>query len=432
MRLAPSCSEQHPVPMMFVASLFALAFAACSPGEIAFSEPGEADVHVERGGMTVTVKVDPVDSALADSLGWRNGVPGAEVFLLKHGTAEWITALTDSDGTVLFDGLVDGQYRVFAGRTLAEPEAANVGGVVRAFGDGRTVSFGGVLEVELLLLADRPGSLVVSEIEPGIPLGWEIGFTPTEGSLYFEVYNNSDSTLFLDGVVFGASHEAITDYDFFPCEQSEMVRTDPAGIYARWFLQFPGSGMDYPIGPGEARLVAVEAIDHTPVHPTMADLSDADFEIGGLVDNPAVPDMLQFGPEGIGMPYPRIGAGRHTYILAEPFDLAELTVGWRDNFGREFFRVAAEDILEAVAIKSILPRSDTKFEVCVPMVHRDFDRYEGGFIDIGVNLSDHALRSLQRKVLRVTQDGRKILMNTNTTAYDFSLGRVPRTPGWVP
>ena len=252
MRSKHSSSKRHLVPVMLAAVVVVFAFTACSPGEIAFSEPGQADVHVERGGMTVTVKVDPVDSALADSLGWQGGVPGAEVFVLRHGTAEWITGFTESDGTVLFEGLVDGQYRVFAGRTLTESEAVNVGGVVRAFGDGRTVSFGGTSEEGLLLLADRPGSLVISEISPGTPLDWEIDFTPTEGSLYFEVYNNSDSMLFLDGVVFGASHEAIKDYDFFRCSESHVVRTDPAGVYARWFTQFPGSGVDYPIHPGEA------------------------------------------------------------------------------------------------------------------------------------------------------------------------------------
>ena len=137
----------------------AVVLVACSPGDIAFNEPGEAGIHVERGRMTVTVKVDPVDSALADSLGWQDGVPEAEVFLLRHGTAEWITALTDSDGTVVFDGLVSGQYRVFGGRKLTVAEATNVGGVVRAFGDGRTVNFSGTGgQAGLLLLADRPGA----------------------------------------------------------------------------------------------------------------------------------------------------------------------------------------------------------------------------------------------------------------------------------
>ena len=132
------------------------------------------------------------------------------------------------------------------------------------------------------------------------------------------------------------------------------------------------------------------------------------------------------------MPYPRIGAGREVLVLTEPFDVATLTTVWRDAFGREFFRVPTEKILEAVALKSIWTQTDAEREPCWPMVHRDFDRYEGGFVDIGRNISDAALRSVQRKVLRIAPDGRKILMNTNTSAYDFSLGRVPRTPGWIP
>jgi hypothetical protein len=412
-------------------SLVALAFTACSPGEIAFSELGQSDVQVERGGMTVTVGVDPADSALADSLGWQGGVPGAEVFLLKHGTTEWTTALTDSDGTVVFDGLLDGQYRVFAGRTLTVAEAAIAGGVVRAFGDGRTVSFGETSEVGLHLLADRPGTLVISEISPGLPLGWEINWAPTDGGLYFEIYNNSDSVLYLDGKVFGSSYDT-GSWTMYPCPSTHGLRTDPEGVYARWFLQFPGSGSDYPIGPGEPRLVAVEAIDHTPIHPTMPNLSNADFEIGGLANNPAVPDMLQFGPEGIGMPYPRIVAGGSAIILTEPFDIATLTTVWRDGAAREFFRVPTDKILEAVAFQVIFTLWDDKRDMCWPIVHRYFDRYEGGFDDLLAHGSDEALRSLQRKVLRVTADGRKILTNTNTTAYDFSLGKVARTPGWVP
>ena len=263
--------------IMSAAATVVLASAACSPGEIAFSEPGEADIHVERGGMTVTVKVDPVDSALADSLGWLGGVPGAEVFLLLNGTAEWTKALTDSNGTVQFEGLHRGLYRVFGGRTTTVAEAARVGDVVRAFGDGRTVRFGGSSQVELLLLADRPRSLVISELSNGVPLAWEIDWAPVVGSLYFEVYNNSDTGMFLDGKVFGSSYDAVVDFPSYPCTETEVVRTDQAGVYARWFLQFPGSGSDYPIGPGEARLIAVEAIDHTTIHPTMPNLSNPKF-----------------------------------------------------------------------------------------------------------------------------------------------------------
>ena len=60
----------------------------------------------------------------------------------------------------------------------------------------------------------------------------------------------------------------------------------------------------------------------------------------------------------------------------------------------------------------IWPEFDPQAEPCSPIVHRSFNRYDGGFINVGLNLSDMALRSLQQKVLRISPDGQKILMNT--------------------
>ncbi len=412
------------------------AILACQPGPITqvdSNEQASGEVpnvpEVQRGLFTIHALVDPADSALADSLGWQDGVPGVEIHFLRNGTAEWLTTTTDSTGTASFSDVLPGLYRVFGGRTLTEAEASAVGGVIRAFGDGRTVGFGQSGKLELQLLGDRPGSLVISEIGGDRPLPWEVS-GPTEGGLYFELYNNSGTDMFLDGKIFGVSHEANRNFLDLSCEASDVVRTDREGVYARWFLQFPGTGADYPIGPGETRLVAVEAIDHTPVHATMPDLSNADFEIGGLANNPAVPDMLDIGPEPI---FPEMLAGfTWTYILAEPFGLTSLSVVWRDANGRQFFRVPREKIIDAVALMGIWPPFDAENVPCAPMVHPDFDRYEGGFKQLGLNLSDQALRSLQRKVVGISPDGRKILMNTNTSAYDFFLGQVPRTPGWIP
>ena len=410
-----------------------LAVAGCEPGPITQVDPSEQasgdGPQVQRGLVTIHASVDPADSALADSLGWQSGVPGVEIDFLRNGTAEWLTTTTDSTGTAQFLNVLPGLYRLFGGRTLTEAEASAAGGVIRAFGDGRTVRIGQSGELELQLLADRPRSLVISEMGTGTPFFLDISGANVDVAKYFEVYNNSGATMFLDGKIFGISHDAVWNVSSSPCSFSQQVRTDPAGVYARWFTQFPGSGTDYPIGPGEAKLIAVNAIDHTPVHPTMPDLSNADFEIGHQVNNPAVPDMLSIGP----VPFsPRISAGLTTYILTEPFDVASLDVVWRDQSGRQFFRVPKEKYLDEIALKAIWPPSDAEFEPCIPMMARDFDRYEGGFPDIGVSASDRALRSFQRKVLRISPDGRKILMNTNTSAVDFGRIAVPRTPGWIP
>ncbi len=413
------------------AALLALTVMGCEPGPITQVDPSDqtSGEEVQRGLVTVHVSVDSADRALADSLGWQDGVPGAEIHFLRNGTEDWLTTTTDSTGTASFSDVLPGLYRLFGGRTLTETEAAGVGGAVRAFGDGRTVRIGQSGQFELQLLADRPRSLVISEMGTGSPLSWEISGANVDVAKYFEVYNNSGATMFLDGKIFGISHDAVTRITGVPCSFSQQVRTDPAGVYARWFTQFPGSGTDYPIEPGEAKLIAVNAIDHTPVHPTMPDLSNADFEIADQVNNPAVPDMLSIGPVVFS---PRIGPGHWTYILTEPFDVASLDVVWRGRSGRQYFRVPKEKYLDEIALKSIWPLNDAEHEPCIPMMARDFDRYEGAFPNIGDNLSDRALRSYERKVLRISPDGRKILMNTNTSAVDFGRVAVPRTPGWIP
>ena len=259
-------------------------------------EPNRTE-GVSRSALTVVSTVDSADAALADSLGWQHGVAGAEVHLLLHGTAEWITGFTDSSGTVQFERLLPGAYRAYGGRTLTESEAERAGGVVRALGDGRTVWIGGKGQLELSLFADRPGSLVISEIGNGMPLPWETNVD--YDGMYFEVFNNSDSTLYLDGKLFGATPILRKETSHTTCAESEPLRTDPDGVPARFALAFPGSGTDYPIGAGEVRTVAMAAVDHTPVHWSLLDLSNADFEIGGArnANNPAVPDMQDVGLE---------------------------------------------------------------------------------------------------------------------------------------
>ncbi|MCH8236528.1 MAG: hypothetical protein IIC29_10445, partial [Chloroflexi bacterium] len=407
-----------------------LVLAACSPGDISTVQPGTGEGRIIRTTLTVHASVDSADAALGEALGWQAGVPDVEVRILRNGTAEWLTAQTDAAGTVVFADILPGLYRVYGGRTLTAAEAQAVGQPVRAFGDGRALEVGLETELELLLLADRPGSLVISEIGNSLPVPWEVrDFSAAIGGLYFEVYNNSDATIFLDGKIFGATHWYVSDTDHTPCSASAPIRTDPAGLHSRWLLQFPGTGAEHPIGPGEVRTVAMAAIDHTPVHPTMLDLSGADFEIGGagIANNPGVPDMLDVGLEGW---LPQVlYATLHTFFLGESVDVASLPILFRDFRGRAFARFPRESLIDVVAFRSIWPDLDAEFPFCVPMVHRLFDRYEGALFEIGFAVDPilGMTRSLERKILRIAPDGRIILQNTNTSAVDFFVGT--RTPG---
>ena len=406
---------------------------ACSPGDISTVQPGTGEGRIIRTTLTVHASVDSADASLAEALGWQEGVPGVEVEILRNGTREWLTARTDSAGTAVFDNILPGLYRVFGGRTLAEAEAASIDQPIRAFGDGRTLEVFLETDLELVLLADRPGSLILSEIGIGVPPPWEVNnFAARSGGLFFEVYNNTDTTIFLDGKMFGTSWVLGRELDWMPCTTSFAWRSDPAGVGARAVLQFPGSGTEHPIPPGEVRTVATVAIDHTPVHPTMLDLSGADFEIGiaGGANNPAVPDMRNAGLEPW-RPQNLYGSGR-LYFLSEAFDISTLPVQYRGALGLDFRLVPREKLIEVVAIQNIGPDDDVQYPFCGLMIHRDFDRYEGGFFDISTDVDQNVkvIQSIERRVLRMASDGRMILMNTNTSAVDFFVGT--RTPGRLP
>lgn len=150
--------------------LAAMLLVACEPGGVELTDPGTANVpSVVRQALTVVVEVDSLDGELAQMLGWSSGVPGADVRLLRNGTEDWVSSRTDSGGRATFEAVSADLYRLYASRTLSDHESVVVGGL-RGFGDGRSIAISGDTVVRLALLADRPGTLVISEIGDGTPV----------------------------------------------------------------------------------------------------------------------------------------------------------------------------------------------------------------------------------------------------------------------
>jgi len=414
--------------MRYVAVLVATILAGCSGGDRQIAGPGGGPGAPEP--RTLTVNVDVEDASLRQALGWPAGVPGVEVHILRNGEATYQTATTDENGDVRFVGILNGLYRAYVTRRLSASEV-QVTGSERAFGDGTESNVGGSGSIALHMSSDRVGGLVISELNNATPPPWETAGSGYYGSMYIEVYNNSLNTVFLDGKIFGRAYFfGNRSYSFNPCTVSQPVRTDSRGILTRQALQFPGSGTEHPIQPGETRIIAVEAIDHRSVHPWLFDLSDADFEIkpSGGVDNPAVPNMIHVGEEAWLTQFSALLATNDTYFLSETVDLGTLPVAFRDQRGQAYKRVPAELILDAVSFQALWPDYDLENPTCHPMVARPFDRYELAIQEIapGTELIN---QSYQRRFLR-NEGGRSILQDTNTTAADFVLA--PQTPGTIP
>ena len=132
----------------------------------------------------------------------------------------------------------------------------------------------------------------------------EIFFTGTQTSegktytddQYFRIANNSNETLYADGLAIVQADFLSTDkQDYTPNLLDSAITID--AIYV-----IPGNGTDYPILPGQEITIALNAINHKEYNPNSIDLSKADFEfydaIDGKedidVDNKDVPNLINW------------------------------------------------------------------------------------------------------------------------------------------
>lgn len=104
---------------------------------------------------------------------------------------------------------------------------------------------------------------------------------------YVELYNQTDSTLYLDGMMIALS--------FF--NTSVNYVNDSKYVHTKTLIEFPGTGKQYPIKPGQFVVVAEDGMDHTKNAPLSVDLSNADFEVykedsGQDLDFVNVPNMI--------------------------------------------------------------------------------------------------------------------------------------------
>ncbi|UCD24384.1 MAG: hypothetical protein JSW51_00240 [Gemmatimonadota bacterium] len=422
----PSSRSRHAAKCISAAWFAAIALAvlvACDTPGVTLVDPDVANPDPDKG---TTIHVTLEDSALAAALGWSQGVPNAEVRLNRIGDEfDPLTLLTDSTGTAVHETTLPGQYRLAAYRGLEQEEAGPTGGTARAFGDGGKVWLHPPQLVELALSTDQAGSLVVSEIqmygrfEPGAP------YSDYRWFEYFELYNNSDSTLYLDGMIWGRAFDIDADYTntAYPCAVTLPWRTDSSGVWTMWIHQFPGTGSQYPVLPGKAVVVAMDAVDHSVIHPNLPDLTHADFELEGNSDpdNPDVPNLKEVGTRiswtGHGLQL----KGGVPWFIALSIDVGSLE-SRHDSWAQgEWLKIPSDHIVDMVMFSGWTPATDQIAPYCDQYVHRDLDRLEartGYYVPL----------TLQRKPLDAI-GGLLRLQDLNVSYLDFH--EATRTPGWV-
>lgn len=385
--------------------------------------------EVQRAQLTITVQLDPEDSAVARALGWAGGrVPGAQLELQRVGSTTRLTTTVDASGIATVGDLLPGSYTIGVVRTFTSGETQTLADAsldVDALGGGSGVTVAAPSTSSTIApRAGRRGSLVISELTASRRFAQGIG--DYFNWQWVELYNNSDTTIYLDGKTLLKAFPGGYDYPNFPCTRYTDIRQDSLGIWGRFLYRFPGRGSSHPLPPGGIATLAVDALDHQPIVENTFDLTVAPFEFraSGDANNPAAADILSIGPsDGSGMPGGfMLHENREVIAIAEFVDVATLARRQQVNTTLELVRIPATALLDVAVHRRVFQES---YPPCgESSVHSRFDRQDAHL------LTNYDARSMQRRVLRTLPDGRKILQRTGTSSRDFE-ARAP-TPFALP
>ena len=407
-----------------------LVAAACGGGGERGVGPGgdngggpDTTGQVQRATLSLAIELTSADSAVARMLGWTDArVRLADISLQREGASSSITARTNAQGRVDFTDLIPGRYRITALRTLTAQERGQLSGDLA---EVSVIGGGGELQVDapttsrtVTASVSRRGSLVVSEYF--FPWRQPDGATWYLFGGYLELYNNTDSTIYLDGKIIGHGWDYSRDYSTETCAMNERFRNDPSGVWVYDAYRFPGSGRDHAISPGQAIVVATDAVDHRSIDPEGHDLRAADFEFLGTsdVDNPAVPNMIHLGPR-----QPLRGHGLFYYsdvglpLVVENLDYSVLDRAVTDYHATPLVRIPAAAILDNATFMSTYVSPTSPW--CAQVVHRNFESQPA------VLMSFYSADAFHRLPL-----GGGVLQRTRTSARDFVARK--GTPGIAP
>lgn len=238
---------------------------------------------------------------------------------------------------------------------------------------------------------------------------------------YFEVYNNGEETVYVDGVCLGNVLSCNT-YDF--SGQAENVATGDVDDYIwikTYVWQIPGSGSDYPIAPGESFIIAANAIDHTELANSI-DLTTAEFETlcekyinAGRTDANAINMNLACTISSSGLANQLFSVSTEAWALFYPSEGLRAdgeylaSTNYSTTYGQEILK---EDVFDAF---EYMPSSKTSDSKRLPST-----------LDAGwASTTNYAFTSIYRKTSSITDDGRYIYQDTNNTTDDFEYSDEP-------
>ncbi len=340
---------------------------------------------------------------------------GQEVKLTKG--SQVLTAVTDEKGIAQFTNLIPDVYDVSTSWeisgdeyvTMTEGDAENKSVIL----SGSLLQKAFITEGEVVALqteiATKQGLLISKVYYAGCKDNNNKSYTADQ---YIEFYNNSDESIYVDGLYFAlAESESTPAYPAF--SNSEYV-------YAKQVFQFPGSGTEYKLEPGASVLVANSATDHTQSASSSVDLTGATFEAKGtrFANNPAVPQLILKYTTYASLPYINLLSGGDVAVVL--FSTKDDVDSWEKVYkvgatsGNMFIKIPSKTIMDGV--ECLKNKATTGPEVTSKRLYN--------FIDAGYQFINSVNGYTGEVVCRIKSsvtNGRAYLKDTNNSTDDFSI-----------
>lgn len=352
-------------------------------------------------------------------------VKGINVSVKSATGTEKFSSKTDSKGVAKFS-LDAGQYNISASKEQKD-FAFN--------GNKENISVSKNINLELKLKAVAlKGGLVFKEI-------YYTGSKTPKGGRYYsdqfhEIYNNSDETIYLDGLCIGVMQPTSARPSPWVDATGKLMKKLPLQFYV-WYI--PGNGKNHPLEARKSIVIAQDGINHktdpkgNPNSPV--NLGNADWETycgdingGKDADAPGVPNLKMMFTNSTTMfdwLHPVFGAGVIIFRLPKGTDPAKWGQDPKNQSTRpgskskrKYLMVPTEYVIDAVeAVRA----EENKRHKRIP------DELDAGKVWCS---GTYVSESIRRKVKQII-DGKVIYQDTNNSSNDF-LGSQTPTPGIHP
>ncbi|AZA83354.1 DUF4876 domain-containing protein [Chryseobacterium lactis] len=387
-----------------------ISFASCSSDSDSPESQAQTTLKLELKLVPETIQVKEYKNLTVNFKELNTGFTTTRE--LKN-TNSLTTVLPTGTYQIFVEGSII--YSDTTGSTEAKVGGAQTGVVINGTEQSKTID---------IALKAGSGDLILEEV-------FFTGSKTPQGAMYFgdqyfKITNNTDQTLYADGMLLIQSSFMTNEkQDYSP---NIMGTTFSAGA----IIRIPGTGNTYPVKPGESIIIAEDAINHKEFNPSSINLSHANFQIfkedSDDIDNPSVPKMINVFEKMV-----IHTQGYYAYALARmPQGMTDTTLITQNTYTYTYHLSFGGDVypMDGTAIKipnewitdAVNLSVQDSFQWLVTSPAIDMGWTSVASFDGDKNRFGKAVR---RRVVGKTMEGKNILKDTNNSTADFEHGVKP-------